>query len=429
MKKGLLLSLTIICTSVQLFSANDTTNVATRISAAAPDNAGLTMPTGFTASVVAENMGRARHIVATAQGGLYVKLERLKDGKGIFYLKDTNGDGTMETVKSFGNYYGTGIAIKNGYLYASSDQDVYRYKLDANGEVIDAENPQRIVKGLWDKRQHASKSLELDDAGNIYVNIGAPSNSCQETDRTKGSKGMSPCPILDSAGGIWQFKVDLTDQGYHNGVRYATGLRNVVGLDWNQQENKLYVTMHGRDMLYTLYPEMYDSTASAELPSETMYAINKGDNAGWPYVYYDHLQQKKILSPEYGGDGKKTGGENAIDPLVGFPGHMAPNALLFYTGNQFPEKYKQGAFIAFHGSWNRSPLPQEGYYVAFVPFKNGKPSGKWEVFANGFAGAAVVKNTRDAQHRPCGLTQGPDGSLYVSDDAKGTIYKISYKTN
>lgn len=429
MKKGLLLSLTIICTSVQLFAANDTTNVAIRISAAAPDNAGLTMPTGFTASVVAENMGRARHIVATAQGGLYVKLERLKDGKGIFYLKDTNGDGTMETVKSFGNYYGTGIAIKNGYLYASSDQDVYRYKLDANGEVIDAENPQRIVKALWDKRQHASKSLALDDAGNIYVNIGAPSNSCQEVDRTKGSKGMSPCPILDSAGGIWQFKVDLTDQGYHNGIRYATGLRNVVGLDWNQQENKLYVTMHGRDMLYTLYPEMYDSTASAELPSETMYAINKGDNAGWPYVYYDHLQQKKILSPEYGGDGKKTGGENAIDPLVAFPGHMAPNALLFYTGNQFPEKYKQGAFIAFHGSWNRSPLPQEGYYVAFVPFKNGKPSGKWEVFANGFAGAAVVKNTRDAQHRPCGLTMGPDGSLYVSDDAKGTIYKISYKAN
>lgn len=428
MKKGLLLSLTIICISVQLFATNDTTNVATRISVVAADNAGLTMPSGFTASVVAENMGRARHIVATAQGGLYVKLERLKDGKGIFYLKDTNGDGTMETVKSFGNYYGTGIAIKNGYLYASSDQDVYRYKLDANGEVIDAENPQRIVKGLWDKRQHASKSLALDDAGNIYVNIGAPSNSCQEVDRTKGSKGMTPCPILDSAGGIWQFKVDVTDQGYHNGVRYATGLRNVVGLDWNQQENKLYVTMHGRDMLYTLYPEMYDSTASAELPSETMYAINKGDNAGWPYVYYDHLQQKKILSPEYGGDGKKTGGENAIDPLVGFPGHMAPNALLFYTGNQFPEKYKNGAFIAFHGSWNRSPLPQEGYYVAFVPFKNGKPSGKWEVFANGFAGAAVVKNTRDAQHRPCGLTMGPDGSLYVSDDAKGTIYKISYQT-
>ena len=108
---------------------------------------------------------------------------------------------------------------------------------------------------------------------------------------------------------------------------------------------------------------------------------------------------------------------------------MAPNALLFYTGNQFPEKYKNGAFIAFHGSWNRAPLPQEGYFVAFVPFKNGKPNGEWEIFANGFSGLTgdeKVKNPRNAKARPCGLAQGPDGSLYVSDDNKGAIFKISY---
>ena len=428
MQKKSLFLLSLIVVAINCVTANDSTVAIVKKVIVDPVNAGLKTPVGFSASIVADNLGRARHIVATEQGGIYVKLERLRDGKGIVYLKDADGDGKMEITKSFANYYGTGIAIKNGYLYASSDQDVFRYKLNDNGEVANADAPQRIVKGLWDKRQHASKSITLDDAGNIYVNIGAPSNSCQEIDRTKGSKGMSPCPILDSAGGIWQFKVDQTDQGYHNGIRYATGLRNVVGLDWNQQQNKLYVTMHGRDMLYTLYPEIFDTTVSAELPSETLYAINKGDDAGWPYVYYDHHQQKKILSPEYGGDGKKTGGENAIDPLMAFPAHMAPNALLFYTGNQFPEKYKQGAFIAFHGSWNRSPLPQEGYYVVFIPFKNGKPSGKWEVFADGFSGTSIVKNPRDAQHRPCGLTQGPDGSLYVSDDAKGTIYKINYPT-
>jgi glucose/arabinose dehydrogenase len=387
--------------------------------------AGLSLPEGFTAAVVADNQGRARHIVSNAQGGIYVKSERLIEGKGIFYLVDTNGDGTMETVQKFGNYIGTGITIKNGYLYASSNQDVFRYKLNEKGEA-DPSSEQRIIKGLWDKRQHASKSIVLDNAGNIYVNIGAPSNACQEQDRTKGSKGMMPCPILDSAGAIWQFKADKSDQTYADGIRYATGLRNVVGLDWNDQQNQLYVTMHGRDMLYDLYPNLYDTTVSAELPSETMFAIKKGDDAGWPYTYYDHFQQKKILAPEYGGDGKKTGAEKAIDPIVAFPGHMAPNALLFYTGKQFPEKYRNGAFIAFHGSWNRSPLPQEGYYVVFVPFKNGKPAGKWEVFADGFAGVEVVKNTRNAQHRPCGLAQGPDGSLYVSDDVKGTIYKISY---
>lgn len=428
MKKGLFVSLTVLF-AMMVFAAfaNDSTKlVSTKTVIADPDNAGLKIPAGFGALKAADNLGRARHIVATAQGGVYVKLERLVDGKGIVYLTDADGDGKMEIKNSFANYIGTGIAIKNGYLYASSNQEVFRYKLNDKGEVIDATMPERIVTGLLDKRQHASKSLALDDAGNIYVNIGAPSNSCQEVDRTKGSKGMYPCPILDSAGGIWQFKVDQIDQTYTNGVRYATGLRNVVGLDWNQQQNKLFVTMHGRDMLYTLYPEMFDTTVSAELPSETMYAINKGDNAGWPYVYYDHFQKKKILAPEYGGDGKKTGGENAIDPIVAFPAHMAPNALLFYTGDQFPAKYKNGAFIAFHGSWNRSPLPQEGFYVVFVPFQNGKPSGNWEVFANGFSGVEVVKNLRDVQHRPCGLTQGPDGSLYVSDDVKGTIYRIVY---
>lgn len=418
--------LTVATLWVFVVRAGDSTKLAANSIIADANNAGLTMPAGFAALVAADNLGRARHIVATRQGGIYVKLERLVNGKGIVYLTDANGDGRMEVESSFANYIGTGIAIKDGYLYASSNQDVFRYQLDQDGKVINPENPQKIVKGLWDKRQHASKSLTLDDAGNIYVNIGAPSNSCQEIDRTKGSKGINPCPILDSAGGIWQFKVDQTDQGYHNGVRYATGLRNVVGLDWNRLENKLYVTMHGRDMLYNLYPDMFDTTVSAELPSETMYAINKGDDAGWPYVYYDHFQKKKILSPEYGGDGKKAGGENAIDPIMAFPAHVAPNALLFYTGNQFPAKYKNGAFIAFHGSWNRSPLPQEGYYVVFVPFQNGKPNGQWEVFANGFAGTTVVKNPRDAQHRPCGLTEGPDGSLYVSDDVKGTIYRIIY---
>ena len=105
---------------------------------------------------------------------------------------------------------------------------------------------------------------------------------------------------------------------------------------------------------------------------------------------------------------------------------MAPNGLLFYTGNMFSERYKHGTFVAFHGSWNRSPKKQAGYFVAFVPFKNGKPSGDWEVFADGFSGVDTVISPREAQHRPCGLAQGPDGSLYVTDDVKGTIYRISY---
>jgi mono/diheme cytochrome c family protein len=157
-----------------------------------------------------------------------------------------------------------------------------------------------------------------------------------------------------------------------------------------------------------------------------MYALSKGDNAGWPYIYYDLFQKKKMLAPEYGGDGKKEGSSEFIDPVAAYPAHMAPNGLLFYTGNQFPVKYKNGAFIAFHGSWNRAPEPQAGYFVVFQPFKDGKPYGSWEVFADNFSGSPEKTASGRANHRPCGLAMGPDGSLYVSDDAKGTIFKISY---
>lgn len=231
----------------------------------------------------------------------------------------------------------------------------------------------------------------------------------------------------DSAGGIWQFKADQLNQSYKDGIRYATGLRNVVGLDWNTASDQLFVMQHGRDQLFQLYPDLFDAKQSAELPAETMYAIRKGDDCGWPYTYYDQFQQKKILAPEYGGDGKKTGGEGTIDPAVVFPGHLAPNALLFYTGNAFPARYRQGAFIAFHGSWNRAPEKQKGFFVAFVPFKDGKPNCSWEIFADNFAGVPSVESPGEALHRPCGLAQGPDGALYISDDVKGTLYKISYE--
>jgi len=412
----------IICFSAY---AGDTTGVqASKKIIPDADNGGLKLTQGFSAIVVAENLGRVRHIVVNSNGDLYAKLERLRDGKGIVRLRDTNGDGKADDSSKFGDFIGTGIAIKNGYLYASSNEDVYRYKLNDKNEVADAANPERIVKGLWNKKQHEAKAITLDDAGNLYVNIGAPSNCCQVKDRTKGSPGQDPCPILDSAGGIWQFKADKLDQSYAEGIRYATGLRNVVGLDWNSASNDLYVTQHGRDMLFQFYPEMFDVKEGAESPAEEMFRVKKGADCGWPYCYFDNGKQAKLLNPEYGGDRSKVdrcaGKEKSI---VQFPGHIAPNDLLFYTGNQFPAKYKNGAFIAFHGSWNRSPEPQAGYFLVFVPFNSdGMPSGKWEIFADGFAG----ENINKAKYRPCGLAQGPDGSLYVSDDNNGKIWRITY---
>lgn len=394
-----------------------------------PDNAKLKLPTGFGAAIVANKAGRARHLVVTKTGNFYVKTKNLVNGAGILYYTDDNKDGKYELASSFGNYIGTGITIKNGYLYASSDLEVFRYKLNSNEEVIDTAKAERIIYGLKAGRQHQTKSIVLDDDNNIYVNIGAYSNSCQIRDRGLESKGIENCPILDSAGGIWQFKANKLNQTYKNGVRYATGLRNVMGLDWNSTTKTLYVTQHGRDNLNSSWPKLYTTKESAELPAETMYMIKKGDNAGWPYIYYDPFLKKKMIAPEYGGDGKTESSGDYIDPIIDFPAHMAPNALLFYTGDMFPQRYKNGAFIAFHGSWNRAPEKQAGYFVVFVPFKDGKPSGKWEVFADNFSGKAEIDSPREAEHRPCGLAQAPDGSLFITDDTKGTIYRIGYHKN
>ncbi|MEY4585757.1 MAG: hypothetical protein RIT05_175 [Bacteroidota bacterium] len=386
----------------------------------------LQLPTGFTAQAVALNQGRVRHITIAPNGTLYLKLERLRNGAGIVRLRDLNQDGVYEDSLLFGNYIGTGIALKNNFLYASSNNAIFRYALDRNYEPLQPEKPERLVYGLVDKGQHASKSITLDNAGNIYVNIGAPSNICQVEDRKAGSPGRMPCPILDSAGGIWQFSASALDQTYAQGTRYATGLRNVVGLDWNNEVNDLYVTVHGRDLLFQHFPQLYDAKSGAELPAETFYRLKKGQDAGWPYVYWDQFKKKKILSPEFGGDGVKEGAPQAVDPLMGFPGHLAPNALLFYTGTQFPKRYRNGAFIAFHGSWNRNPEFQEGFYIVFVPMKNGVPTGEWEIFADGFTGKEKIMSPREAQHRPCGLAQTADGSLLVSDDVRGWVWKVTF---
>lgn len=381
----------------------------------------IKLPAGFSAAVVAEDLGAARHIAISKTGDIYVKLAKLKDGKGIFRLRDTNKDGTLDERVGFGDYPGTGILLNNGYLYASSNNSIFRYKLSDNQEVTKPDQPERLVSGLREKDRDKSKSIAVDNQGNIYVNIASDNDRCREPN---SGKGIMPCSLLDSAAGIWRFKANLPDQPFSSGIRFATGLKNVVGLDWNTRTNSLFVLQHGRGAFDDFYPQYYTPQQSAELPAETMYELHQGDDAGWPYVYYDHIQKKKIVAPEYGGDGKKTGGAKTINPLAAFPAHMGPNGLLFYTGTAFPARYRNGAFIAFHG---QSQSLHKGYLVGFVPFKNGKPAGPWEIFADNFAGIDLVKPTGPVQHRPCGLAQGPDGSLYVTDDLNGTLFKISYQ--
>jgi len=386
----------------------------------------LILPKGFSAIVVADSIGAGRHIAVNNNGDIYVSLARLRNGNGIAALRVNNKDGKADIIKYFGTAPGTGIGIYNGYLYFSSDTMVMRYKL-IPGELVPNPKPEVIARGFKINRQHGAKSFTIDNEGNLYVNVGAPANACQNPDRTLHTPGQNPCPLLLEFGGIWRFDANKTEQNQiKDGYRYATGLRNCVALRWNPTANHLYAIQHGRDQLHEFWPEYFTEDQGVTLPAEEFFLLNDGKNYGWPYTYYDDSKNMKMLAPEYGGDGKTEDKSGSERPIMAFPAHYAPNDLLFYTGNQFPSIYRNGAFIAFHGSWNRAPQEQKGYNVVFVPFRNDLPSGKWEVFADNFAGVPKISSPRDAHHRPCGLAQGPDGSLYVVEDIQGKVWKITY---
>lgn len=395
----------------------------------------LALPRGFKALTVADSTpGAARHLAINTNGDVFVKMRFPDKDGGNAAMRDTNKDGHADIIRKFADYedkgsYGTSMRIYNGYLYFSSEVNVYRMKLNPASLLPDGK-PELILHDDAGPHEHDAKPLTFDNAGHMYVAFGAASNACQVQNRVPASPGVKGCPLLDTAGGIWRFDADKPNQRQKDGIRYATGLRSVVAMDWNKADNSLYVVAHGRDDLHQLFPGKYSSWQNAVLPAEEFLKIKPGANAGWPYYYYDPYQKKLLLNPEYGGDGHKgKGGEKYLQPLLSFPAHWAPNDLLFYRGSQFPARYRNGAFIAFHGSTNRSPYPQAGYCVAFVPFRNGKPAGNWELFADNFTGRNTVLSASEATYRPMGLAEGPDGSLYISDSEKGKIWRIQFSGN
>jgi glucose/arabinose dehydrogenase len=412
------------------FMAPDRQGNAARGPACDSDNGGLTLPAGFCAQVVAGNLGIGRQMVVAANGDLFVSLRNVdaKTPGGVVALRDTNGDGRFDIQEKFGSQGGTGIALRPGYLYHAQETAIVRYPIKA-GELKPS-GPAETVATLPDQTGHRAKGLAFDGKGGMFVNVGAPSNACQasgQADRKPGVPGQMPCPLLEQHGGIWRFDENKTGQSQQNGGRrYATGLRQFYALAWHA--GALYAVQHGRDQLDTLFPALFNSKQNAELPSEELLRIEEGSNFGWPYCYHDWQQGKRVVMPEYGGDGKKVGDcAKYPAPVAAFPGHWAPGALLFYTGSQFPARYRGGAFIAFQGSWNRAPEPQGGYNVVFQPMNGPRASGAYEVFADGFAGVKPLMAREDAKARPSGLAQAADGSIYISDLVKGTIWRVVYR--
>jgi glucose/arabinose dehydrogenase len=407
--------------------------------ACAGDNGGITLSPGFCATVFADNLGHVRHMAVAPNGVLFVNTwsgryyhnDTPPAGGFLIALKDTGGSGHADAIERFGpgvpegSAGGTGIAIYKDGVFAEQNDKIVRYPLptDANS-IAPKGSAQVVVSGLPLTGDHPMHPFAIDADGHIYVDLGSATNACQIDNRVKGSPGHQPCIELETRGGTWRYDANKTDQHFSAADRYATGIRNGEGFSFDAS-GRLFVTQHGRDQLSQNWPKLYTPEQSAELPAEEIVELQQGGDYGWPECYFDGLQKKLVLAPEYGGDGGKTVGVCADKkaPVAFFPAHWAPNDLLIYTGKAFPNAYQGGAFVAFHGSWNRAPEPQGGYNMVFQPLKDGKATDNFIVFADGFAGA--YKEPGRAAFRPTGLAMAPDGAMYISDDVHGRIWRVT----
>jgi glucose/arabinose dehydrogenase/mono/diheme cytochrome c family protein len=403
-------------------------------------DAGLKLPAGFCASIFADDIGHARHLVMAPNGVLYVNTwsgsyygnDIPHAGGFLVALQDTTGSGKADVSRRFGETAqsggagGTGIGFFRGALYAEINDKIVRYALPA-GAIVPQGASETVIAGLPLGGDHPMHPFAIDADGLIYVDVATATNSCQHKNRTLRSPGARPCIELKTRGGIWRYDTKKPNQVFSPEERFATGIRNAEGFAIDPAAHWIFVTQHGRDQLHANWPDLYPPEQEATLPAEELLRLEQGGDYGWPACYYDAGQGALILAPEYGGDGGKKRGDctRKIPPIAAFPAHWAPDGMVFYDGPQFPARYRNGVFIAFHGSWDRAPYSQEGYNVVFQPLAEGKAAGGCEVFADGFAG--TIKSPEKAQHRPTGIAVGLDGALFVSDDLRGRIYRIEYR--
>jgi glucose/arabinose dehydrogenase/mono/diheme cytochrome c family protein len=403
------------------------------------DNGGLSLSPGFCAVIFADNLGHARHLVVSDANVLYVNTwsgeyyenDKVPAGGFLIALKDTSHRGHADVIERFGDGVtdgsagGTGIRLYKNFLYAEQNDRIIRYELQPR-DVAPTGKPQVVVAGLPLTGDHPMHPFIIDAQGNLFVDLGSETNACEQRNRVPLSPGRMPCVEKETRGGIWRYDANKLNQTFSAAERYASGIRNGEGMAIDGG-GRLFVTQHGRDQLLQDWSSLYNDTRGPLLPAEELMELKEGADYGWPECYFDGFQRKLVLAPEYGGDGgKKVGlcaGRSA--PVAFFPAHWAPNALLIDTDSHFPAPYREGAFIAFHGSWNRTPAPQSGFNVVFQRLSAGRATRKYVLFADGFAG--VSKETGRAAFRPSGLAAGPDGALYIGDDWHGRIWRVTYQ--
>jgi glucose/arabinose dehydrogenase len=396
--------------------------------ALADESAGLKLPPGFHATVVADELGSgARHIAVRDNGDVYVSTRPGREATthtGVIAVKvDTNYK--VVRIEHFSNVDGgTGMRLYKGALYVAGGDAIYRFEFKGN-ELVPSAAPKIAVANL----PSGNMGIAFDDTGHLYTTVRGAGNICVDPKMPKGGKpvGLLPCPLLVNGGGMWRFNAEKTNQKFPtDGEQFATGIRDMTAVDWSTDLKGIYGVMQGRNGTAALVPGMSEDSDTV---AEEMHRIDRGTNLGWPYTYYDTALRVRVMAPEYGGDGKSASTEgNYSNPVVAFGSHQSPVDLQFYNGKQFPLKYRGGAFVAFQGgSGPFVATGRSGYNLTFVPFDKSGNAGTPEVFADDFAGPdAADRNSGKALFRPSGIAVAPDGSLYVVDTVKGRLWHITY---
>ena len=340
----------------------------------------IKLPPGFEISLYADSLEDARSLALGKMGTLFVSTR--SEGKVYAIPNATLANNTRRIITLARELnMPNGVALHNGALYVAEVNRILRYP-DIEARLNNPPKPEVVFDQLPNDRSHGWKFIRFSPDGKLYVPVGAPCNICD----------------FDPKRYAAIFRMNPDGTGFE---RFAQGIRNTVGFDWRPQTKELWFTDNGRDWLGDDAP-----------PDELNRAPRAGLDFGFPYCH-----GKDISDPEFGG---KRPCSASVPPAQELGAHVAALGMRFYTGTMFPENYRDGIFIAQHGSWNRSsPV---GYRVMFIRLQNNQPVS-YEVFAQGWL------QGRQAWGRPVDVLVMPDGALLVSDDKAGAIYRISYRKN
>lgn len=346
--------------------------------------ASLQLPEGFEIEAFATGLDAPRMMEFSPQGNLYVT--RRGDEGEVLLLRDENGDGQAEKPLRVAKIpHVHGIARRGDQLFLAAIRDLYVADIREDDTLSE---PRRIFSDLPDAGQHPNRTLRFSPDGTLYLSVGSTCNAAPEANPENAT--------------ILKLALDGSDR-----TIFASGLRNTIGFDWHPETNAMFGADHGIDWL------------GDETQREELNRIEEGKRYGWPFVFEDGEPNPSDNPKETTGMTWQEYAETCEVPVLTFEAHAAPMALVFYDGDAFPEDFRGDAFVSFHGSWNRGE--PAGYDVHRIKFNGGEP-----VEAAAFLSGFLIDDGRAQFGRPCDLAVAPDGSLFLSDDGGGAIYRIRH---